>query len=707
MIVSNTGGVRRRPGTLYVANVSPTANHNVNVIPFIYSQDEAYVLVLKTKTVTGSPYLSWQAYKQTSYLPEAIGTTTDILLEDDYDVNNVQYVQSADTLWICDGVNPPLRIIRTATNTFTVNFATTFVDDADTNGVLTRPYRDINTTATTLTPAATTGSNITLTASTANFFNANMVATAGTFFNSTYFKITRVGVTGVCRCVEYVSGTEMKVDILVNFGDTSASTSWQESSWSNHRGWPKTVALYESRLLYGGNTSQPDTVWGSEVYRYKNFMQNVLVQDAASNVSGLNFYGDQTELFPFSFTISAPRVNEITWMQSGKTLTVGTSGQEFSATGVGDRILSPTSVAFTDQTTIGSSRVQAVRINKSTVFVTRNGKQFYSHSYDNLSANYTGESLNSLADNIVFQNALDESKTLGAEDTQSALIEIDTSKVSYIDWTQHRKCLWVLANGDLIGCTIDPSVKTLAWHRHILGGEWVDTNNITRYPRVVGMCVLPTNGGTADRLWMIVKRTINGSTVYQLEVMMDDYNRHTLNESDVDLPIFTDSSVVFNATGGATTVTGLSHLIGETVDVLADGFPCSQKVVDASGSIELDLEASGLVIVGLPYTPVLQLMPTEAGSAMGSAIGMMTRSHRATLRMDKSAGVRVTGPENEEETDVLPGVSPMDTNYNLFTGDLDFDIPGSTERRQQLIITQNQPLPMNILNVTLRGVTYD
>ena len=92
----------------------------------------------------------------------------------------------------------------------------------------------------------------------------------------------------------------------------------------------------------------------------------------------------------------------------------------------------------------------------------------------------------------------------------------------------------------------------------------------------------------------------------------------------------------------ATTISGLSHLEGETVSVLADGATHPDKVV-SSGSITLDRSASK-VKVGLGYTSLLQTMRIDAGSQNGTSQGKTKRIYDITVRMFETIGVEV-GPD--------------------------------------------------------------
>jgi hypothetical protein len=95
-----------------------------------------------------------------------------------------------------------------------------------------------------------------------------------------------------------------------------------------------------------------------------------------------------------------------------------------------------------------------------------------------------------------------------------------------------------VSNGSLIGMTYLPEQEVLAWHRHQLGGDYYGGP-----PIVEGIACMPGTGGTFDELWMVVKRTINGSVTRYIEVM-EKYFDDQLQEQAVFMDSSLSSAVV-------------------------------------------------------------------------------------------------------------------------------------------------------------------
>jgi len=155
MIVLSQGPVQKRPGTYYIASAK-SADVACRLIPFEYSTIQAYVIEL------GNEYMRF--YRNGGQIlddnDDVYEITTDYLTADLFDI---QYIQSADTMYLVHPDYPPATLTRTAHNAWTL------ADVAFENG----PFMSKNTTTTTITPSATTGT-ITLTAS-SSIFTANHV----------------------------------------------------------------------------------------------------------------------------------------------------------------------------------------------------------------------------------------------------------------------------------------------------------------------------------------------------------------------------------------------------------------------------------------------------------------------------------------------------------------------------------------------------
>ena len=196
---------------------------------------------------------------------------------------------------------------------------------------------------------------------------------------------------------------------------------------------------------------------------------------------------------------------------------------------------------------------------------------------------------------------------------------------------------------------------------------------------VVESCAVFLESLNEDELWVIVKRTINGTTRRYVEVFTD----FDFDELDAEVFHFVDSGLSYDG-AATTTITGLEHLINENVQILADGATHANKVVDSNGHISLD-RSSKKVKVGLPYNSILQTMRLEGGSAVGEGTsqGKVKRISKVVLRLFETVGAKC-GP-SLTKLDIVPFRTTSDTLdqpvSTFLAGDktLEFDDDYNTE----------------------------
>jgi hypothetical protein len=320
-------------------------------------------------------------------------------------------------------------------------------------------------------------------------------------------------------------------------------------------------------------------------------------------------------------------------------------------------------------------------------------------------------------------------------DTQTSAIE--DGVFSEIHWDQSRSTIWLLGKFDqkLYGCTRNKKLQLNAWHRHELGGIYSATTN--PLPRVKSICVTPPNSQSTttpyylyssgyDIVWMAVQRTINGSSVVFIERMI-----HGPTKADTALTssvgeYWVDAAEVVTVTDEPTEITGLTHLIGETVRghcATPKGlFAVPAKVVGATGAFDLntsqysndavDIGAGSHIYTsftfGLMYNSIIEPLRVEAGSQIGSAQGAIKRIHMALIRFYKTIGCKFGRDADNLETLLFRDAStPLNQSAALFTGDKKVYLDSTYDRDAYLYIIQDNPLPMTVVSIISEGMTYD
>jgi len=347
---------------------------------------------------------------------------------------------------------------------------------------------------------------------------------------------------------------------------------------------------------------------------------------------------------------------------------IGTANGEFtlSATQISDPV-TPTNVKITPQTTFGSATdVRPLRVGSVILFLQRAGRKLREYAYQFDTDSFVAPNMNVLADHV----------------TESGVVELAYQQ-------EPNQIVWAArADGALAGMTYERTEDVVGWHRHSIGGGIVES--------VVNV---PHCDGDQDVLWMIVRRTINGSSVRYVEYvekyMTDEY------------AFFVDCGLTYDGSP-VTAISGLDHLEGEEVAVLVDGATHPNRTV-AAGAINLQLEGS-VVHVGLAYTATIKTMPVEAGSQDGTAQGKEQRINNVVLDLFETGAGLWYGPNTTDmdEYAVRSSSHDMDEPVPLFTGHTDLLAwPGEYEKGTQMVVQHRLPLPCTVRALLPQMHTYD
>jgi len=139
-------------------------------------------------------------------------------------------------------------------------------------------------------------------------------------------------------------------------------------------------------------------------------------------------------------------------------------------------------------------------------------------------------------------------------------------------------------------------------------------------------------------------------------------------------------------------VSGLTHLEGEVVQVQMDGdVPDTNTFTVSAGAITLP-EKAAVVHVGLPYTPYMKTLRPEGGSQIGTAQGKIKRIPNITARFYKTLACQLGASESQDRF----------TFDSLYTGDKDIPVPMGWETPGQLVIASDKPLPLTVISLIPR-----
>jgi len=432
-----------------------------------------------------------------------------------------------------------------------------------------------------------------------------------------------------------VAAEQINVDKWLGEGPRNQCNTkfWAFGAFSSTRGYPRSVAMHEQRLCFGGTSSQPNTIWCSQIDNFENFKTGVTASDAVQ------------------FTLAASEGNRINWMYSQSQLLIGTSGDEWTI-GSADSAssLSATNVQASRQSSYGSKYMRAALVNDVLLFVQRNGRKVRELVYELNKDGWVAPDLTLLAEHI----------------TSGEIVEVAYQQ-------QPDAVLWcVRGDGTLIAMTYERDQKVVGWHRHTIADNALVESVATIY-----------GNGTEDEVWMVVKRTVSGQDYRTIERFPLLWRKH-LDDQTANSWRYLDGWSKIDAGAAGRTQGGLERFNGKTVTVMQDGQAPVTRTV-ASGAITVPAAAAGYV--GLPYTSTLTPMKLDMDLEDGSSQGRKKRIHKIIARLYKSRGGEVR--TNNGEWYAL-----ADT---LTTGDQKMILAGAFGIDADVTLRQTAPYPMAVI----------
>lgn len=622
----------------------------------------------------------------------------------------LKFAQSADTLYIAHPDYPPMKLLRRAHDEWSLER----VEFAD------GPWLDGNAGPVTLTLSHTSGFNRTLTAS-EDLFDAGDVGRP--------VRIQHTNEWGWAVIADVLSATAATIHIFGDFNGTAAVKTWRLGAWSDRTGWPACVTFHEQRLCWAGEKSSPQAFRASKSSDFQNM--------SPSETDGAVF--DDHAL---NYVIGANQVNAIRWLSSTRSLLLGTTGGTWPVRANSlDDPLTPANIQIKRANTFGSADLQPLDVGDVVLYASPAGRKLRELGYFFERDNFAAPDVSILAEHI----------------TEGGIRQIDFAQ------EPNGVVFAVRGDGVLLGMTYEREQNVIAWQRHVLGGSHAGgaakTESVAVVPSPatgesqVWLVVRRTVGGVEVRHVEFMSTgagsegTVEDAYFVDCGLSYDDPRKisaatatdpvvltvpdHGFANGDlVDIEAVAgmaeingrrfaveaataDTFALSDEDGGGHTayagggvvrravsaISGLDHLEGETVDLLADGHVLAPAVV-SGGSVSLAYPASR-VHAGYGYVSDIETLNMEAGGIDGTAQGKTRRIHHVVLRLFRSRGVFV-GPDLSR-LEALPfPVAPDGSPPTLFSGDIEVAFAGGFDTEATVLVRQSQPLPMTLLAIMPR-----
>lgn len=730
------GSIISTPGTEYI-NATKTGGSTsiARVLDFTFSQTDSYIIEMGVGYFRF--YTNGSVVVSTGSTPYEVAHTYTAS-----EIPDIQISQINDVIYLAHENHPPAKLTRLASNSWTLeDFQFTGGPFLNDNVIYSGGTTTVLSSAT-ITPSGTNGT-ITLSSS-ANVF---IPSTSTLGHVNTFWKIgglvtdatTGLDVQGYVKITAVTNPSTSTASVVKKLSGTSATTLWAQGAWSDILGWPSRVTFHQQRLCFARTTYQPQNVWASQNFIYENFAVNGGLDDDALNLQ-----------------LASSESNDIKWIASGDSLICGTYGGEFVVKSGDGSPLTPSNTNVSKQTSWGSEAIPPKRIGNFFYYIQRFGKKLRE---------------------LFFIWDLDSYKSLDKTILSPNISGTGTTD-KIIDFAYQQNpdtVLWcVCTNGTLATLTREVDQEVQSWARQITDGVYES------------IATIPSQDGPHDEVWVVVKRTINGSDVRyierfysQLVPTWQDKCRYLHSALEYDAYEATSSptatSISLSATGGTSVVvtssdtyfssndvgqriravdsngvtvgelkitghtsgtivvgdvkkvfdaqsysdglwgvsvssiSGLSHLEGETVSVLADGGTDKPSKVVSNGSITLAYDYF-VVLIGLPYTQRLKTLPKEAGSQRGTSQGKIQRINEVGFKVNRSFKGFLVGDStaNLRKIQFREPTTLMGTPESLYTGTIpNITFNGNYAYGSQVLIENSEPLPIELLSIIIALDTND
>jgi len=514
--------------------------------------------------------------------------------------------------------------------------------------------------------------------------------------------------------------------------DLAITPAIYDTVFSSAGNYPGAVSYFEQRKAFGGTTNEPQTLWMTRSGTESDMSYSIPVRD-----------DDRINI-----EIAVREVSTIRHIVPLTQLLLLTNSSELRVSPINSDVITPSTISVRPQSYLGANNVQPEVVNNVVVYCADRGGHVRELGYSWQSQGFITGDL-SLRATHLFDN-LTLSDMCYAKSPQPILWFISTSGnmlgLTYVPEQQIGAWHWhdtdgvfesctAVAEGDedsvyvvvkrTINGTSKRYVERLAsrqvaavedcifvdsaltydgtvtlggstWTVTVTGGTAWDSSEVLTLTLNATLFTYPTQTNVGDAI--VISDSLGNK--YRLTIIATSSTTVATARTDKTLPVALRSTAISGDywTFARRRMTGLSHLEGKTVSILADGAVVPQQVV-TGGLITLE-RAATKIIVGLPYESDLETLPMTL-NVDGFGQGRAKNVNKAWLRVYKSSGIFV-GPdadnlvEYKQRTTELYGNPPA-----LKSEEVLVVLTPSWGASGQVYIRQSDPLPLTLSGLTL------
>jgi len=499
--------------------------------------------------------------------------------------------------------------------------------------------------------------------------------------------------------------------------DMSETPPIVDNSLDGRFGYPRAVGYFEQRRCFAGTNDKPRNLYMTRSGTESDLSYSLPIKDS-----------DRVSL-----ALAARQAATIRHIVSMQDMLLLTQQGEWRLFAINSDAIGPETVAVRQQSQTGANQVQPLVVNNVVVYGAARGGHIRQLSLNTQSGSYLTGDL-SLRATHLFDNF--------------EITDATFQQAPYpIMW-------WVSSSGKLLACTYIPEEELAGWHQHsssgatfesvcsvpegqhdtvyavvvrgasrsiermvpnievdLVDGVYVDASVVQNgYGSEVTRDSSLTFGQSATyQAGDVVRVTLtqpalaasnvgdyiqmsHGGVVYEAELQAVISGTVADVRLSQTLPQSVYSSTVTTWGLASAVVSGLSHLDGSVVQIVADGVYAGTQTV-SGGAVQLDKPAAR-VVVGVAYDSELQTLP-QAYQVQGYGQGTTKNVRDVWMRVLKTAGLQV-GP-------AAGALVPVDslTSKSLSTGEYETSVPSEWTQNGQMLVKQSLPLPATIVNLTM------
>lgn len=628
------GGFTRAPGTRHLG--STRANAAGILVPFQFARNDALVLEF---TPLKMRVWRYGTLIMAGAAPYELTTPYDAAA-----LASLQFVQSADVIYLADGLRPIHKLSRFALDNWTVEPA--LYDNGPFRVQNLKKARTVQASATTgtitltasqalfvaghvgsllrLTPTDNTGiplwtSNETLSVGDNRRYGDNVYQlTEGTNAGDnppihlegvamvdngpTKWRFITDGV-GIARITAVTSGTVATAEVIKTIPRACVDDPtyrWSEGAWSAVYGYPATLEIFDQRLVAAATPSEPRTLWFSVVGDFADFTEGVEADDA------------------FAYSIAGDAsVNRVLNLRRGRTgLHVYALGEEYATRSeTRNQVIGPTTAVFDPIGSSGANAARPIAPDGDPIFISRDERRVLQQSYSIQSDSTRAANLSRPAQHI------------GAVGFKQIAWQATPEPTAWLR----------MGDGTLSAMVYDPSEEVLGWAVVPVAGGFVES-----------LAIVPDDSGSRDLLTMIVRREIDGVVQRYVEEMSLPI---TADIAAADINHLYAAKRFDSATPLATV--SVPHLAGEALHAWTNQGCLTDLQADGAGLVTLPEGILSGWIGLFDATHEVETLDIQAASPSGNSTGRGKRLKVAAITVHETVQGYVAARERGLQSDVL------------------------------------------------------